>query len=101
MDKIAIWQMLRIRTKMCQNDYGFVNVLSQSIYPFPLKAVLGKNLCLLGCSDKAENRWGPGGLITPVYDFEGLAEAEGRLEGFTSEVVPVLARSKTIRGSRY
>ena len=31
-------------------------------------------------------------LITPVYEFEELADAEARLRGFTREVVPVLGQ---------
>jgi EpsI family protein len=31
-------------------------------------------------------------IITPVYESERLADAETRLQGFASEVVPELAR---------
>jgi EpsI family protein len=30
-------------------------------------------------------------VITPVYDFEELADAEQRLQAFTGEIVPLLA----------
>jgi len=29
-------------------------------------------------------------LITPVYEFEELAQAEARLQGFMGKVVPIL-----------
>jgi len=30
-------------------------------------------------------------VLTPVYESEGLEDAEKRLQGFTREIVPVLA----------
>ncbi len=36
-------------------------------------------------------------LITPVYEFEELEDAEERLQGFVGDIVPVLGNTSRVR----